>query len=422
MAHLLFAGYLIVFAWLVTKIPFFKRSGLTASQLVILFLLKVMAGIFYGWIGVYYGSMAKMLDTWVYHYASLREYQLLLHDPYTFFTELFRGRYENGFGKFFASSNSWWNDLHNNIIIKLLALFDALSMGNYYINVIFYTFLTLFGPIALYRIMADVFPAKRLLVLLSIFLIPSFLYWTSGIHKEGLVFLALGLIAYALYFGLKKRFTVTHIVLLFSSCIILLAIRNYLIMLVAPAVVAWILAEKRPWKPAFTFSAVYMLYVLIFFTARYIHPKLNFPQSVVNKQHDFMQLEGASEVPTIRLEPTFKSFVSAAPKALSLALLRPYPGDATHLLALAASVETCLLLLLIVLFLLYRYRPIYLSPFLLFCFFFSLSVLLTIGYTVNFLGAVVRYRSIVWPFLMVPVIAQINWHRLMGLKKYINFK
>ena len=75
--HLLFALYLVLLAWLVTKIGFFTRAGLSSSQLVILFLLKVMAGILYGWIGVYYAHMAQMLDTWSYHQDSLAEYQLL---------------------------------------------------------------------------------------------------------------------------------------------------------------------------------------------------------------------------------------------------------------------------------------------------------------------------------------------------------
>jgi hypothetical protein len=44
--------------------------------------------------------------------------------------------------------------------------------------------------------------------------------------------------------------------------------------------------------------------------------------------------------------------------------------------------------------------------------FFSFSFLLTIGYTVNFLGAIVRYRSIVLPFLLGPVICLIDWNRI----------
>jgi hypothetical protein len=50
--------------------------------------------------------------------------------------------------------------------------------------------------------------------------------------------------------------------------------------------------------------------------------------------------------------------------------------------------------------------------FILFCLFFSVSVLLMIGYSVNNLGAIVRYRSVVLPFLIAPLLTMINWQRL----------
>jgi hypothetical protein len=88
---------------------------------------------------------------------------------------------------------------------------------------------------------------------------------------------------------------------------------------------------------------------------------------------------------------------------------------------MAAAVETTALLLLLVLWLAYNIRklaqPI---PFLLFCFFFSASVLLIIGYTVNFLGAIVRYRSIVLPLIFVPVLVQLPWEQ--WLRRFLNIK
>ena len=177
--HLLFASYLILFAWLVTKIPFLKKSGLTAPQLVIVFLLKVIAGIFYGWIGVYYGNLAKMVDTWKFHYDSLEAYDLLLKSPNAFFQYFLANDYENGYSNFLSSANSWWNDLHNNAFTMLLAFFNVLSFGNYYINVIIYSFLTIFSTIGLYRVMTAEFPARKVPVFFATFLLPSFLYWTS---------------------------------------------------------------------------------------------------------------------------------------------------------------------------------------------------------------------------------------------------
>jgi hypothetical protein len=414
--HLLFAAYLILFAWLVTKVKFFTRSGLTNSQLVILFLLKVMAGIFYGWIGIYYGELAKMIDTWAYHMESLQEYQLLMSHPIKFFTSLFHNSYEGGYTNFLSTHNSWWNDVKANFLIKIMALFNLFSLGHYYINVIFYSFISMFGPVALYRIMKDVFPAKKVPVLAATFLIPSFLYWTSGLHKEGLIFLGLAVMIYHFYFGFKeKRFSAGRILMILVSFFLVIILRNFLILALLPALFAWVLAEKLKFRPILIYSAAFLLAIIFFFSAKYLHPALDFPDATAARQHEFIRMGGGSSISVEPLQPNPGSFLKNAPQALSLAVLRPFPSDVRHLLSLAASVEICLLLLLFLIFLFWRKNGTTLSPFLLFCLFFSFSVLIMIGYTVNNLGAIVRYRSIVLPLLIVPVVAKINWNKVGAL-------
>jgi uncharacterized protein with PQ loop repeat len=160
---------------------------------------------------------------------------------------------------------------------------------------------------------------------------------------------------------------------------------------------------------------VYIVFILLFFTAQYIHPKLNFPEAVAIRQGEFLSLGGGSAVPVSRLEPTIGSFVMNLPQAVSLAVLRPYPSDVHHLLSLAAATETNVLLLLFLLFLFVRRKNgKHLSPFLLFCIFLSFSVFIMIGYTVNILGAIVRYRSIVLPFIIVPIVAKIDWDKILA--------
>ena len=246
MEYLLFGGYLILFAWLVTKSPFFKKSGLSNAQLIILFLLKVMAGILYGWIGIYYGQFAYMFDTWGYHHVSVDEYKLLFHNPSEYFTNIFQSGYENKYGGFFDSSDSWWNDLKGNLFIKVLSIFNIFSLGNYYVNVIFYSFLTLFGPIAFFRVMNDVFPGKKMQIIFSAFLIPSFLYWTSGIHKDGIVFMAISLIVYNFYFALKEEnFSRKRIIIITISLLLVFAFRNFMFALLIPALIAWFYSYKK---------------------------------------------------------------------------------------------------------------------------------------------------------------------------------
>lgn len=416
MYYLLFAGWLCLFAWLLTKLGFFKKSGLSNAQLVILFLLKVMAGIFYGWIGIYYGQFAYMFDTWGYHELGMYEYKLLLHHPSEYFSNFFHSGYEDKYGGFFASENSWWNDLKTNMFIKFLSLINVFSFGNYYVNVIFYSFITFTGPVAVYRVFSNVFPGKKVQVLLATFLIPSFAYWTSGIHKDGLVFMALSLIIYHVYFSLKEnKLWLSRIFPLLFSFIIILAFRNFLLVILAPALFAWIASNKYPKRTAWIFIGTYFVGGLLFFTLRYISPGLDFPQAVVDKQKAFKTLQGNSGFDFPELKPSVGSFLINAPRAIASTTLRPHPGDVKHILSMAAATETVFLLFLCFLFLIWRNNGIRSSSFIWFCIFFSFSFLLVIGFTVNFLGAIVRYRSIVLPFLLVPVISLIDWERIYSI-------
>lgn len=414
MEYLLFIIYLILFAWLTTRIRFFTLSGLSQPQLIILFLLKVMAGIFYGWIGLYYGGLAQMSDTWGFHTNGLIEYQLLQTEPREYFTNLFHNPYGGGFEKFFNADESYWNDLKANAFVKILSIFDIFSFGHYYVNVVFYSFLSLFGSIAIYRVMFDVFPTAKLPVIIATFLVPSFWYWTSGIHKDGFIFLGIAMVVYNVYFAAKeKKYNYKRILGILIGLLILLILRNFIIVVIVPAILTWLLANRWPKKGLLTYSLVYVVFVILFFTIRYIKPELDFPKAVVTKQQEFLKLKGVSSIPIEQLEPNLLSFIRNAPQAFTLSTIRPYPADVRHILSLAAAAEVNVLLLLFLAFLLIRKREPLRSPnFIYFCLFFSFSLLLAIGFSVNNLGAIVRYRSIIIPLLVVPMAAQIDWKRI----------
>ncbi len=380
-----------------------------------------MAGIFYGWIGIYYGGLAQMSDTWAYHTNSIAEYHLLLKNPHEYFTNLFRDPYGDGVSKFFETKNSYWNDLKGNAFIKVLSVFNIFSLGNYYINVIFYSFITLFGVMAIYRVMADIFPGKKQLVLLASVFIPSFLFWASGLHKEGLIFNGLSFMVYAVYFGTKEKYiNFNRIAGFVIGFLLVLTLRNFIIVILLPALLTWLFAMKWPKRCLTVFTVSYIFFGILFFTARYINPKLDFPQAVVTKQQEFLQLVGNSTIPIKHLEPTVFSFVTNTPQAFTLTILRPYPSDVHHILSFAAAVEVYSLLFLFLLFIFFRTRGAGPTHTLYFFLFFSFSLLMAIGFSNNNLGAIVRYRSVIIPFLVIPMFSQIDWKRLnQAWSKYI---
>lgn len=411
---MLFAAYLVLFSWLVTKVPFFKKSNLTPAQLIIILLLKISSGIFYGLITAKEGGGVYLADSWALHYESIKESMLLRSNPVQFFTNLPDYLNYGDYSEPFSSSQSWWTNLGGKLLLKINAVFHLFSGQTYFINVIFYSFLTLFGPIALYRVQIDIFPTKATLILLSIFLLPSFIYWTSGIHKDGVLFMGLALIVYHFYFGLKnKEFKGGRIAVIVFCLVLLVVIKNFLVLLLVPALLSWVLTQKIKAKPVFIYTIVYLLSLSLFFASKYIHPKINLPQAIVNKQAAFKKLKGTSEIKTPDLHPVVGSFLKNAPNSFYLATFRPTLVDVKDAASFAAALEGFLLLALFGCFIFLK-KPAELRsvPFFLFCLFFSFSLLLVIGYTVNFLGAIVRYRSIILPFLVIPMIALIDWNKI----------
>ncbi|RYY90558.1 MAG: hypothetical protein EOO15_02100 [Chitinophagaceae bacterium] len=406
MSYLLFLLYLFLFIWLLQKIPFFRNSGLTQRQVQIVFLLKVFAGILYGWVGIYYSSKGQIVDTWWLHYQGLKEQELLHTSPSKFVYDLFRNNYSHGFGRFLSSRNSWWNDLHSNLFIKCLALLNEITGGHYFVNVLFFAFATMAGPVGLFRIFHQLYPQRKGLVFAGAFLVPSYLFWTSGIFRDAPVALALGMILYCFFMGLRDRWKLRYMLTIVIGLLILLVFRNYLVVVLLPALFAWWLAARFKYHPLLVFGVIYTVYGLLFFCTRYFIPALNFPQMAVEKQEDFFTLVGNSMIAAPRLQATAASFLANAPHAFSLLLLRPWPADVYNGFILLASLETYFLLGLF-LWWIWKHRNGRTDVFVAFCLFFSLTLFLMIGFTVNFLGAMVRYRSLVLPLLVTPMLGTI---------------
>ena len=170
------------------------------------------------------------------------------------------------------------------------------------------------------------------------------------------------------------------------------------------------------------FSLVFLAGTLIFFITPLIFPAINLPQLVTQKQSDFLSLERANSYIGIKpLSPNFKSFLSNLPQALSHTLFRPYIGDYKLSLPLIPFIaELILYQLLFILFLFFRSKCVAERSFILFCIFFSLFILLIIGYTVPVLWAIARYRAIYLPFLLTPVICGIDYKKIATIFKLNN--
>lgn len=414
MNYLLFAIYLVILCSLILRVPFIRNCGINSGTLLGLFLLKILAGIAIGWVAIHmYGPGNDYWDTNDY---AREEYQLLQTNSFKYLINIFTSDYQGGYRGMFSSGDSYWNDLKGNIVIKLVSVFNIFSRGDYYINSLFYNFIIFFGHVIFYRLFIKMFPGKQVLVIIGCFLLPSTLYFSSGIHKDGLVFLMLAILIYSVYQSiLKNKFSIKRILGIVVSLALLFLLRNFICLALLPALFAWILTTKTKWPALPVFAAVYMLGGLLVFNIDTLVHKIKPLEIIIAKQTEYLKLEqAATQIELTPLQPTFKSFASNAPQAINHSFLRPYIWELPVKSILPLSMELLAYQFLILL-LVFSGRNEFKSinkPFLLFSLCFIFTIFLIIGYIVPNLGSLVRYRSLYLPIIITPVLCCLNWKNL----------
>ena len=415
MQSILFLFYLLLILWLITIIPFFKKAGLNKWILILLFLLKVATGFLYA---NYYALPQNIAnaDTWNFYTASLKETNWLLHDPVGFIQDYFHSPYQKG-SNLFAGSSSYWNDLDYNTFVKGLAIVNVITDSNYYTDLLLFNFLFFIGPVALYRLAKPYWKYNKFVLLVPVFLLPSFLFWCSGLHKDGLIFTCIAMSLFCLHKQLtRNKFLPAQTGIIILCFVLLFALRNVVLLLLLPALLAYVLAYKKPHFAAYYFIGIYLLGTVLFFLLPYLFPLLNFPQYIVSKQQEFNALSGNSKATLPLLEPSFLSFANFFPYAVDLLFFQPHVGELKNANYIIAFFENTFILVLAVASILFQKINKRIPPLLLFFLFFSVSVLVLCGYTVTFVGAIVRYKSLVLPFLSLFFLLSISNKLLFFIK------
>jgi hypothetical protein len=263
-----------------------------------------------------------------------------------------------------------------------------------------------------------IFPKSLYQIVFCIFILPSALFYSAMIHRDGLILLSLSMIIYHLFFILnEEKISWKRIVFIFLFLLAIFLLRSFVFIALIPALIAWILAQKFPKYTFVSFVIVYTTVGVLFFISGFISPRTNLPQYVSSRQQSFIEIgkAGNSTINIQPLHPTFKGFVSNAPEALDHTLLRPYLTEINNFQYLPFALEIFLFEVLFFIFIFFHKKISPVNPLIYFCIFFSLTMFLITGYTVPIIGAIVRYRSIYFIFLLLPIVSYINWEKLAHL-------
>lgn len=394
----IFLLYFFLLIFIIRKLGFVKRSGLSVQTISILFLGKIIAGIFSCWY-----ALDNSGDLLASFNNSLEQTAILKSKPMLFFSSTFKTGYANYEGLY--SSHSFWNDLRYIFMDKLLAVLNLISFSNIYVNVLIYNAVIFLGHIAVYRVFISIWPNKKPAIIAGCFLLPSSLFFLSSVNKDSVFFFASAIVIYALYKmpELKWQYLKPKwICLLITGLLLMFVIRNFFLMAALQAVLVYYLYPRINIKPVYFFTAWVLIMVVAVLSSETIM------HIISSRQNEFLKLGNARslvEVPI--LKPDIKSFLEYFTISFQIIFFKPSIWDSYNIYFFLGSLEIHLYQVLIIAAIFFKIKnKIKIVPQRLGVFgvFFSLTAFIIIGYTIPYIGAVVRYKSAFLPFFITPLL------------------
>lgn len=393
LAFLLFILYTIIAVSVLNRITRNYRNYLSKGQLTTSFILKIAFGVVYGIVFLHFYNGD---DTWLYHWKALEAAKKLQQHPAQFFHFIYPDA-GHDVGSVFSTDHSFWNDLITECYLRLLMLFNLLSFGNYYVNVVLFCALVFTGHLLLYRLFTRRFPEASGFLMIAVFFLPVVLFWLSGVRKDGILFLGVSLSLYYFDRLLSEKVNAKNLLLFIAGLMIVFLLRNFMLLCLLPAFTAWWLHSRFRVNALVAFFSLYILTIFFFFLTSHLNGIPDLPEKVAQRQYSFMKLQGNTRLPLDSLKATPASYISVLPQAINHSFLRPYITESKSPLHLASALDNLFflgILLLVIVFPRKDINAVLKDPLLLTCLFSSLAGYIFIGYIVPYPGAIVRYKVI----------------------------
>ncbi len=293
--------YLLLFCTLIFVLPFFKNTGINSRYFVVAFLLKIAAGFALTWIYTHYYPDRQTADIFKYYDDAEIMFSSVENHHYMDYLKMLSGiGNDNTYfdENYYNKMNHWYrhydfgtyNDNHT--IIRFNALVMLFSFGVFHVHTIFICFICLLGLTALYKTFSAYFPNKEKLLFAIMFLVPSVLFWSSGVLKEGLLLCALGFLFYGFFnIFIRKKHILLNVVCLVASTFFILINKNYLLLAVVPALICFYCVHKFNIKrPVLFYTGIYVVafFAGLFFSNLFLED--NLLETFSLKQRDFINV------------------------------------------------------------------------------------------------------------------------------------
>lgn len=413
---ILFALYAAVFIGIILYWDFFEIPGVKTRYIAGVFILKLLCG--FAFTQVYsdhYGSRKtgdafRFFDDAVLLNSSLEEENGWV-TYLKVFTEIGLEDDERAMTYYNRMTHmqrpfymGFFND--NATIIKANSIVLHFSRGSYGVHIAFWCFFAIIGLTAIYKAVVAYFPRKKAAMFLAVFLLPTVLFWGSGVLKEPILLMGLGLFTLGFFRWIYGEHRWPDILALFCGLLLLLITKGYVLQCMAPAIIGLILTKVTKGRKFYLWFALpHVLALVLVFAGGYVSDKLDVPRIMGLKQIAFYNVAEQSNAGSVIELPEIRQsadIILHAPEALTTAYLRPWPWEWDKITYIPPALENLFLMFCILLMAWNFKKPYGLAiPILAFSASFALVMGILTGEVVPILGSLVRYKTPALIFLFI---------------------
>lgn len=416
MEYTLFIAYLLIILIFIKKNHFFKTTDLKSSSLYILFFIKLIAAYFLFLVYSEYYIDRSTADIFKYFDDSTWLYKNVFSKSPINYLKIIAGIHtDEPYIHYELKQTQYWFKPHetnifndNRTVIRFNLIIYLISLGYYHIHTLILCSLSFIGLTGIYKTFIKLFPTKPLLLVFCIYLVPSTLFWGSGILKESILLFSVGIFVYQLTeITFHSKRNVLNYIWIIISFLLLTITKTYVIITIIPSLIALTTYNKfKKIKPFIYFLLIHIIIISIGLVINHYNSNFNILSNLVYKQHDFLNVARDTHAHSVinveKLSNNLYSFLHFSPYSLINGLFRPSLLEINSITYIIPGLESTFLIfsILYIILKIKKLENLNTNQVLLiyFSIFFSLLLALLIGLVVPVLGAIVRYRVPYLPF------------------------
>lgn len=377
--------------------------------------IKLLAGIGVAVLYQYYYKEGDVF--YIFHQGVLLK-QILLESPLDFWNFPHTGRelYEYYFGEF--------KDLNSRVIFfsKIVALFNLLTGNNLFLTSLWFSLISFFGFWHLANVLVRLFPQTSIALFLSFFLLPSVVFWSSGLLKEslisGFICLTIGLVLDVLHFE-NKPFQI-FIKLLGSTCLLWLSwnIKYYYIAILIPVLFSYFVVyqvnKKYPLSFIKQISLYFLCFILGILLASFSNPNFSLGYFLVAIKDSYDTMIETTDADNIiffiDFDGSFVSLIKNIPTAIFASLFEPLVWEAEkNWLKILIGVENIFIYSLLFFATPPSFKGEKHGLLLLSCVLYIFFLASFLAFTTPSIGTLVRYKVAFLPFWAYLITCKVNF-------------